>query len=110
LIDLIHDIFKIADRYGLKAANIDATDVTLMAGIEIFPAIYIQVYRNLKKDKLNMALIFGKNRVYGVDGEGGAFHEHPAEDPTFHVPIKERLEIEEFVVRSLNILKNRRLL
>ena len=44
MIDLIHDIFKIADRYGLKAANIDATDVTLMAGIEIFPAIYIQVY------------------------------------------------------------------
>ena len=29
-----------------------------------------------------MALIFGKNRVYGVDGEGGVFHEHPAEDPT----------------------------
>ena len=37
MIDLIHDIFKIADRYGLKAANIDATDVTLMAGIEISP-------------------------------------------------------------------------
>ena len=110
MIDLIHDIFNIADRYGLKAVNIDATDVTLMARIEIFPAIYIQIYRNLKKDKLNMALIFGKNRVYGVDGEGGVFHEHPAEDPTSHAPIKERLEIEEFVVRSLNILKNRRLL
>ena len=110
MFDLIHDIFNIADRYGLKAVNIDTTDVTLMARIDIFPAIYIQIYRNLKKDKLNMALIFGKNRVYGVDGEGGVFHEHPAEDPTSHVPIKERLEIEEFVLRSLNILKNRRLL
>ena len=68
MFDLIHDIFNIADRYGLKAVNIDTTDVTLMARIEIFPAIYIQIYRNLKKDKLNMALIFGKNRVYGVDG------------------------------------------
>ena len=103
MFDLIHDIFNIADRYGLKAVNIDTTDVTLMARIEIFPAIYIQIYRNLKKDKLNMALIFGKNRVYGVDAEGGVFHEHPAEDPTFHVPIQERLEIEEFVVKSLNI-------
>jgi hypothetical protein len=44
MFDLIHDIFNIADRYGLKAVNIDTTDVTLMARIEIFPAIYIQIY------------------------------------------------------------------
>ena len=81
-----------------------------MARIEIFPTIYMQIYRNLKKDKLNMALILGNDRVYGVDGEGGFYHEHSAEDPTFHVPIKERLEIEEFVVRCLNILKDKRLL
>jgi len=110
LIDLIHDIFNIADRYGLKVANIDTTDVTLMARIDILPTIYIQIYRNLKKDKLNMALILGNDRVYGVDGEGGDYHEHPAEDPTFHIPINYRLEIEEFVVRSLNILKDKRLL
>lgn len=110
MIDLIHDIFNIADRYGLKIVNIDTTDVTLMARIEIVPTTYMQIYRNLKKDKLNMALILGNDRVYGVDGEGGLYHEHPAEDPTFHVPMKERLEIEEFVVRCLNILMDRRLL
>jgi hypothetical protein len=110
MIDLIHDIFNIADRYGLKIVNIDTTDVTLMARIEIIPTTYMQIYRNLKKDKLNMALILGNDRVYGVDGEGGLYHEHPAEDPTFHVPMKERLEIEEFVVRCLNILMDRRLL
>ena len=110
MIDLIHDIFNIAYRYGLKAVNIDTTDVTFMARIEIFPTIYIQIYRNLKKDKLNLALILGNDRVYGVDGEGGVYHEHPAEDPTFHVPIKERLQIEEFVVKCLNILKERQLL
>jgi len=110
LIDLIHDIFDIADRYGLKEVKIDATDVTLMARIEVFPTIYIQIYRNLKKDKLNMALILGEDRAYGVDGEGGVYHEHPSENPAAHVPVKERLGIEEFVVRSLNILKDRRLL
>ena len=29
MIGLIHDIFNIADRYGLKILNIDTTDVTL---------------------------------------------------------------------------------
>lgn len=110
MIDLIHDIFNIADRYGLRILNIDTTDVTLMARIEIAPTTHMQIYRNLKKDKLNMALILGNDRVYGVDGEGGLYHEHPAEDPTFHVPMKERLEIVEFVVRCLNILMDRRLL
>lgn len=110
MIDLVHDIINIAERYGLKIVNIDTTDVTIMARIEIFPTIYMQIYRNLKKDKLNMALILGNDRVYGVDGEGGIYHKHPAEDPTSHVPIKERLEIEEFVVRCLNILKDRRIL
>ncbi len=110
MIGLIQDIFNIADRYGLKILNIDTTDVTLMVRIEILPNISIQLYRNTKKDKLNMALILGNDRVYGVDGEGGLYHEHPAEDPTTHTFIKERFEIEEFVVRSLNILKDRGIL
>lgn len=75
MIDLAYDILNIAGRYGLKTVNIDTTDVTLMARIEIFPTIYVQIYRNLKKDKLNMALILGNDRVYGVDGEGGVYHE-----------------------------------
>ena len=110
MIDLVHDMINILERYGLKFVNIDTTDITLMARIEIFPAIYIQIYRNLEKDKLNMALILGSDRVYGVDCEGGIYHEHPEEDPISHVPIKERLEIEEFVVKCLNILKDRRIL
>ena len=95
MIDSIHNIINIAERYALKVIEIDSTDVTLMARIEIFPAIYIQIYKNFKKDKLNMALILGNDRIYGVDGEGGIYHEHPAEDPALHVFTKERLEIEE---------------
>ena len=57
-----------------------------------------------------MALILGSDRVYGVDSEGGIYPEHPGADPISHVPIKERLEIEEFVVKCLNILKDRRIL
>lgn len=110
MIGLLHDIFNIANRYGLKILNVDTTDVTFMVRMEILPNISIQFYRNTRKDKLNMALILGNDRVYGVDGEGGLYHEHPAKDPITHTPIKERLEIEEFVVRCLNILKDREIL
>lgn len=110
MIDIFHHIMKTAERYGLKIVYIDATDVTLMPRIEILPTVYMQIYQNLEKDKLNMALILGDDRAYGVDSEGGIYHEHPAEDSSRHVPIKEKLEIEEFVVRCLNILKDRSIL
>ena len=55
MIGLIYDIINIADRYGLKILNIDTTDLTLMARIEILPNISIQLYQNIRKDKLNMA-------------------------------------------------------
>lgn len=110
MIDIVQDIFNIVERYGLKIINIDATNVTLMARIEIFPVIYVQIYRNIKKNKLNMALIIGNERIYGVDDEGGFFHEHPAQAPTSHTPIEERLDIEKFIVRCLNILEERGIL
>lgn len=101
---------EIAERYGLRILFIDATDVTLMARMEILPTVYLQIYRNIKKDKLNMTLVLGNDRAYGVDSEGLVYHEHPAEDPTRHVPMGDKLEIEEFVVRCLNILKDRNIL
>ena len=110
MIDIAHHITESAERYGLRILFIDATDVTLMARIEILPGVYIQIYRNIEKDKLNMALIIGNDRAYGVDSEGRVYHEHPAEDPSRHIPIGEKLDIEEFVVRCLNILKHRSIL
>lgn len=110
MIDIAHHIMEIAERYGLRILFIDATDVTLMARMEILPTVYLQIYRNIKKDKLNMALVLGNDRAYGVDSEGRVYHEHPAEDPTRHVPMGDNLEIEEFVVRCLNILKDRNIL
>ena len=110
MIDIIHSMIETAERYGLRILFIDATDVTLMARMEILPAVYIQIYRNIAKEKLNMALIIGNDRVYGVDSEGGIYHEHPAEDPIRHLPLMEKMELEEFVVRCLNILKNKSIL
>ena len=106
----IHEIETIADKYGLKISSIDATDVTVMTRLELLPSIFIQIYRNSKKNKLNMALILGRNRIYGFDSEGGIAHEHPKEDSESHVLNRKEPEIEEFVLNCLNILKDKDLL
>jgi len=110
VIDIVHTMIETAERYGLKILYIDATDITLMARMEVLPGVYIQVYQNIKKEKLNMALIIGNDRAYGVDSEGGIYHEHPAEDPVRHLPVTEKMGLERFVVRCLNILKDRGIL
>ena len=43
MISFIHDVFNIADRYGLKILNIDTTDVTLMVKIGILPTMPIRL-------------------------------------------------------------------
>jgi hypothetical protein len=42
----IEEILALAGKYGLKVISIDATDVTLIARLEILPATFIQIYRN----------------------------------------------------------------
>jgi hypothetical protein len=59
---------------------------------------------------LNMALILGKNRLYGFDSQGGITHEHPKENPEAHVIKETEPEIEEFVLDCLNLLKDKALL
>ena len=110
MIDLVRDILDVAEKYGLRILNIDATDVTLMARLEILPTINIQIYQNLRKEKLNLALIFGNTRIYGIDKEGRFYHQHPVEDPESHVIVEEGLKVEDFVVECLNILKEREIL
>jgi hypothetical protein len=110
VIDFIHEAENIAARYGLKISELDATDVTLMVRMEIVPTIFIQVYRNVRKNKLSMALVLGNNRIYGVDGEGGILHEHPMHDPSAHLPMDNPLALEEFILKSLKFLQSRDIL
>jgi len=56
----------------------------------LLPEIFIQVYRNSRKDKLNLALILGESRIYGFDSEGGVLHLHPIEAPETHVTTGKR--------------------
>ncbi|HHT9122948.1 MAG TPA: hypothetical protein ACFYEF_08785 [Candidatus Wunengus sp. YC63] len=106
--NIVHTLEDITNRYGLRILSLDFTDITLISRIGFSFEIFIQIYINVRKDKVNMALVVADERIYGIDKEGGIYHEHPFENPSLHTPA-ERIEIEEFVVKSLEILKNMKL-
>ena len=101
----ISEIKSIADEFFLDIQYLDYTDITLLSRIHFSDRIFIQVYKNIKKNKLNLALIVGNSRVYGVDGEGGIYHEHPFENPESHKPISQKVLLRELVLKSIEILK-----
>ena len=107
--NLIQNLQDIAGRYGLKMLYLDSTDNILISRIGFSLEIFIETYINLKKEKINMALVVAGERIYGVDNQGGFFHEHPFENPSLHVKTNQ-IEIEGFTVRSLEYLKKLNLL
>ena len=106
----VQEIIDFAGKYGLRLSSLDATDVTLLARLELLPEIFIQVYRNSRKDKLNLALILGESRIYGFDSEGGVFHSHPIEAPETHIINDKGPTVEEFILECINFAKDRDLL
>lgn len=104
-----HLISNIARRYGLKILHLDFTDTTLISRVGLSQEVFIQIYVNADKKKTNLSLIVSDERIYGIDNEGGSYHEHPFDNPLVHVD-SEPIEIEDFVVKSLEYLKKMTLL
>lgn len=102
--DIVQTIKIVADKFRLKLLYIDHTDITVISRIGLSPEIFIQIYANVKKEKLNMTLVVSGERIYGIDKEGGFYHEHPFENPLLHINT-EQIDIETFVIKSLEILK-----
>ena len=88
---------KAADEFGLSIKMYDQTAKTINLRIIIDREVFIQIYANIKKNKLNLALLLHGNRLYGADKEGGVYHLHPFSDPTTHVMVKTEKSILEFV-------------
>ncbi len=102
--DISQTIEDITKKFGLKLIYIDCTDITLIARIGIYAEAFIEIYANVKKEKLNMGLVVANERIYGIDKEGGFYHEHPFENPLLHIAT-EQIDIESFVINSFEILK-----
>jgi hypothetical protein len=107
--EIVKSLQDLAKRYGLKILYVDFTDVTLISRIGFSHEIFIHIYTNVKKEKLNMALVVAGERIYGIDKEGDFYHEHPVENPLLHVST-EPVDIENFVVQSLEVLKTMNLI
>lgn len=106
---IVNRIRDIAERYGLKILYLDVSDVTLLLRIGFTQEMFIQIYANVSKEKINMALVVAGERIYGIDKEGGYYHEHPFENPSLHIEA-EQIDIEDFVVKSLEFLRRKNLI
>lgn len=107
---VIKEAHIIARDFGLKLRINDTTDNVVNIKIYFDSELFIQVYANQAKDKLNMNLVFKNRRLYGCDSEGGKTHIHPIENPESHVFITERLELRDFIITALHVLEERELL
>lgn len=72
--------------------------------------IFIQIYANQAKDKLNLNLVFKVKRLLGADSEGNRYHVHPAEKPDYHTFTEERESIKTFTLKALKVLAEKGLL
>jgi len=102
--------FSIAQEFGFLVFEIDRTAHTINLRIIIDQEIFVQIYANTKKDKLNLALILRGNRIYGYDKEGGTYHLHPFHNPDEHIMTEGKKSIREFLLTSIIYLEEKGIL
>ncbi len=107
---VIEEASDVASKYNLQLVEIDRTDNIISLKLLIDNELFIQIYGNTGKDKLNLALVFKKRRLYGYDSEGGKYHCHPFDDPDGHIFIDEKKSIQVFVQESMRLLEERGIL
>lgn len=107
---IIEEANELADRYNLKLVEIDKTDNIINLKLSIDSELFIQIYGNAKKNKLNLALIFKKRRLYGYDSEGRKYHYHPFNNPDEHIFIDNQKSIQDFVQEAMKFLEDSNIL
>jgi hypothetical protein len=61
----------IASEFGLRLRTTDVTDNALSLRLHFDADLFVQIYANQLKDKLNLSLVFRDKRLLGADAEGG---------------------------------------
>lgn len=100
----LDEIFEDARRISLEFG------LTASFRLYIDSEFFIQIYINLAKNKINMALVLRNERCYGFDAEGGRYHLHPTEDPNKHIFIEEKISLRDFVMKSLKFAEDKGLI
>lgn len=94
----LHELREEAEEAVEKAwfvqslEEIERTDITLSLRLIIRHDLFIQLFFGEKSQSLYMALIEGKQRLFGIDREGGVWHMHPYEAVERHEAMEKGLE------------------
>ena len=107
---IINEAQSVASEFGLRLRVVDITDNIVDLRLYIDAELFIQVYANQLKDKLNLNLIFKNRRLCGHDSEGGRTHIHPIDEPESHIFTDEKVGMKEFTVKALKLLEGREML
>ena len=107
---VIRESGNVAKIYGLELVEIDRTDNIVNLQLVIDNELFIRIYGNAEKNKLNLALVFKKKRLYGYDSEGGKSHCHPFDNPDGHIFVDEKKSIKEFVQEAMRFLEEKEIL
>ena len=107
---IISEAQSVASEFGLRLWIADITDNIADLRIYIDGELFIQVYANQLKDKLNLNLIFKNRRLCGYDSEGGRTHIHPIDAPESHIFTDKKVAVKEFTVKALKLLEEREML
>ncbi len=107
---IVEEANAVANKYNLKLIEIDRTDNIISLKLLIDNELFIQIYGNAEKDKLNLSLIFKQKRLYGYDSGNEKYHCHPFVDPDGHIFIDKKKSIKEFVEDSMRFLEENALL
>lgn len=84
---------------------IDRTEATLKVRVPIERELYIQLYANIEKGKLNLTLVHRNQRIYGEDAEGGIVHIHPFVNPDEHLEVESSGSLEGFFAKVQEYLE-----
>ncbi|MDI6759305.1 MAG: hypothetical protein QMD05_00620 [Candidatus Brocadiaceae bacterium] len=107
---IIGEANEVASKYHLKLVEVDRTDNIFSLKLLVDNDLFIQIYGNIEKDKLNLTLVFKNRCLYGYDSEGGRYHCHPFDGPEGHVFVDKARTLQEFVQESMRLLEERDIL
>jgi hypothetical protein len=109
--DLLTELAESEPRlWFIQRSEIEQTDKAIRLRLFINEALFVQVFLSVITGRFSLALIQSRERLYGRDREGGAWHLHPFEAPKSHRPTPEGIshrplvqflaEVEELLIEN----------
>ncbi len=86
--DLLIELKESEQRFWfIQRSEIERTDKAIRLRLIINEALFIQVFLSKATGRFNLALIQGRERIYGRDRESDMWHLHPFDAPETHCPM-----------------------